>query len=106
MLLPFFVWQNKALLKINPENVMALETEKNYTKVHLSDRKTHLVRSTLSSALKKLPEDMFIKTHRSYAVSIYYIDKINRDHIIIGKKSVPIARAYYKSVIAQLNIIE
>lgn len=102
---PFFVWQNKVLKSVNPEDVMCLLTEGNYTKIILSD-KFYLVRSSLSGALKKLPPEMFIKTHRSFAASIHFIDNIARDHLTIGNESIPIARQYYKLVIERLNIIE
>lgn len=106
MLKPFFVWQKKVLKNVNPEEVMCLCTEGNYTKIVLSDKSYYLVRSALSGALKKLPADMFIKTHRSYAASIYFIDNIARDHLTVGGESIPIARQYYKSVIGKLNVIE
>jgi len=64
------------------------------------------VRSTLSNALKKLPPEIFLKTHRSYAVNILYVDFIQRDHLLVGDKIVPIAKQYYKSVMGKLNIIE
>jgi len=50
--------------------------------------------------------DMFIKTHRSYAASIHFIDDVARDHLIVGGEAIPISRQYYKPVIRQLNIIE
>jgi len=106
MLKPFFVWQDKMLKKVHPEDVICLFTEKNYTKIFLSDKSYYMVRSTLSNALKKLPDDIFIKTHRSFAVSVLYIDSIYKDHLVVGDEPVPIARQYYKSVRNKLNIIE
>ena len=106
MLKPFFVWQNKVLKSLKPEEVVCLVAEKNYTKIHLSNKTTCLVRSTLSGALKKLPPEIFIKIHRSCVVSIYFIDNIARDHLTIGGAPLPIGRQYYRSVIKQLNIIE
>jgi DNA-binding LytR/AlgR family response regulator len=103
---PFFVWQNKVLKNIKPEEVMCLYTKGNYTYIILSNKSEYIVRSSLASALKKLPKDMFIKTHRSYAASIYYIDKIARDHLTVGKELIPIGKQYYVSVIRQLNVIE
>jgi len=49
---------------------------------------------------------LFIRTHRSYAVSVLFIDMIDRDHLTIGKNAIPISRQYYKSVLDQLNVIE
>ena len=106
MLKPFFVWQNKVLKRIDPRQVMCLSTEGNYTRIYLSDQTFYMVRSSLSGALKKLPPEMFIKIHRSLVASIYFIDDIARDHLIIGGDSIPIGRKYYQPAIRQLNIIE
>jgi DNA-binding LytR/AlgR family response regulator len=102
---PFFVWQNKVLKSVSPQDVAILYTEGNYTKIVLSNDKHYMIRSSLSGVLKKLPPEMFIKTHRSFAVSIFYIKSLARDHLIIGEVSIPISRQYYKTVIEQLNVI-
>lgn len=107
MLTPIFVWKDRTLEKIHPELIVRLVTEKNYTKIYLVDVDTpYMVRSTLSNALKKLPEEIFIKTHRAYAVSILYINFIARDHLMVGSEIVPIAKQYYRSVMEKLVIIE
>jgi DNA-binding LytR/AlgR family response regulator len=103
---PFFVYQDKVLVKIKPEEVVGLSTEDNYTKIIFSDKSELMVRSTLASALKKLPPELFIRVHRGIAVSILYIDTIDRDHLTIGNEAVPIAKQFYKSVIEQLTIIK
>ncbi|MEP7257567.1 MAG: LytTR family DNA-binding domain-containing protein [Flavitalea sp.] len=106
MLKPFFVWQQKALRKIDPADVMCLYTEGNYTKIFLSDKTYYLVRSTLSGALKKLPPEIFIKTHRAFAVSVNFMDNVTKDHLTVRDESIPIAKQYYARVIRQLTIIE
>jgi hypothetical protein len=106
MLKPFFVWQNKVLKSVNPQEVMCLSTEGNYTRIYLSDKSHYMVRSTLAGALKRLPPEMFIKTHRSFAASIYFIDNVARDHLTVGGEAIPIAKQYYNAVIEKLNIIK
>jgi DNA-binding LytR/AlgR family response regulator len=106
MLKPFFIWQNKLLKRVDPRKVMFLVTVKNYTEITLSDNSVYSVRSSLSRAIKKLPPDMFIKIHRSLVVSIYYIDDIDRDHLIIAGEPIPIGKGFYKKAISQLNIME
>jgi DNA-binding LytR/AlgR family response regulator len=88
---PFFVWQDRMLKKVFSEDVLCLATEGNYTRIFLKDKTNYMVRSTLANVLKKLPADMFVRTHRSYAVSVYYIDNIFKDHLLIGKEPIPIA---------------
>ena len=106
MLRPFFVWQNRALKKLHPEDVICLSTEGNYTRIYLRDKSFYMVRSTLSAALKKLPADIFIKIHRSFAVSIDHIDSIHKDHLVVSNESLPIGKQYYRSLIEKLNVIE
>ena len=106
MLTPFFVRQNKVLKRIDPRQVVCLLTEGNYTKIVVSDSNFYMVRSTLAGALKKLPPEMFIRIHRSMVVSIFFIDLIAKDHLIIDEESIPIAKQYYMSFIRRLNIIE
>jgi len=65
-----------------------------------------LVSFNLSGALKKLPKDTFIRINRKTVVSIYFMDQIARDHLIIEGEPVPITKQYYTSMLEQLNIIE
>jgi DNA-binding LytR/AlgR family response regulator len=106
MLLLFFVSYNRVLKRIDPAEVIGLFTEGNYTKVVLANSIYYMVRSTLAGAMKKLPPEMFIRIHRSTVVSIYFIDDIAKDHLIIAGESIPIGRQYYKTVISRLNIID
>jgi len=106
MLKPFFIWQNKELKKINPEEVICLSTEGNYTRIYLADKTFYLVRSSLSRTLKKLPPEIFIKIHRSFIVAVHHISTIHKDHLVVRNVALPIAKRYYRSVLAKLNIIE
>src|SRR5258706_15950723 len=106
MLKPIFIRQDKLLKKINPEEVICIFTEENYTRIFLANKTYYMVRSSLSNALKKLPPGMFIKIHRSFAASVYHIDSIDRDHLLVGDEPLPIAKQYYRSLLDKLNIIE
>ena len=91
--------------RVCPEKIYGISMEGNYTRIHL--RGVHyLVRSTMAAMLKKLPPDIFIKVHRSFVISIYYMNNIDRDHLLIGKDVIPIGKQYYKSLMEQLNVIE
>jgi DNA-binding LytR/AlgR family response regulator len=106
MLKPFFVWQDKVLKSLSPEDVICLRAEGNYTKIFLTNKRTCLVRSSITGALKKLPPEMFIRTHRTYGVSIYFIESVAKDHVIIRGQSVPVSKLYYPRIIEKLNVID
>jgi DNA-binding LytR/AlgR family response regulator len=103
---PFFVWNEKKLVKIYPEQVLLIETVGNYTKIYLTEDKEYLIRSSLSTALKKLPEEIFIQIHRNYITSILYIDSISRDEVVVAEKPIQLGKIYYKPLLEKLNVIE
>jgi len=103
---PLFVWQNKELKKVNPEDVICLSTEGNYTRIYLANNTFYLVRCSLSTALKKLPSDMFIRIHRSFVASVCHVRSIRNDYLVVRSEALPIGKQYYESLLAKLNIIE
>ena len=109
MLEPFFVRaeikQEKLLKKVDPMQVARLSTVKNYTTIYLIDGTAYTVRTSLVNALKNFPP-MFVKIDRAEVVSVFYIDNIAKDHLILNGKTVSIARSYYKYVVAGINIID
>ena len=106
MLLPFFVWQNKELIRIDPEEVVLLGMEGNYTRIYLADGSDFFVRCSMTRALKKLPAEIFIKIHKSFVASVLYINNVSRDHLTIGGKAVPVGRLYYAPLVKKLNVLE
>jgi DNA-binding LytR/AlgR family response regulator len=110
MLEPFFirteVKKEKVLKKVDPMQVARLSAVKNYTTIYLIDGTVYTVRISLVNALKNLHPEMFVKIDRAEVVSIFYIDNIAKDHLIMNGKTVSIARSYYKYVVAGINIIE
>ena len=110
MLEPFFirteVKKEKVLKKVDPMQVARLSTVKNYTTIYLIDGTSYSVRTSLVNALDNFPPGMFVKIDRAEVVSVFYIDNIAKDHLIMNGKTVSIARSYYKYVVAGINIIE
>jgi DNA-binding LytR/AlgR family response regulator len=110
MLDPFFirteVKREKVLKKVDPMQVARLSTVKNYTTITLIDGTAYTVRTSLVSALENFPPGMFIRIDRAEVVSVFHVDNIAKDHLIMNGKTVSIARSYYKYVVAGINIIE
>ena len=110
MVMPFFirteVKKERILKKVDPLQVARLSALKNYTTIRLIDGREYTVRTSLVKALRNFPPGMFVKIDRADVVSVFCIDEIAKDHLIMDGKTVTIARSYYKYVAAGLNIIE
>ena len=102
---PVFFWQNRILKKIFPDDIHCLVMDRNYTNIFVTKTDYVMVRCTLDSALKMLPADEFVKIHRSYAVSINFIDEIGTDYVRVTGTDIPLSKQYSKSLKAKLRIM-
>ena len=104
----FFYRKNGCLKKIDIDEIIYLSADNNYTTFQEMDN-YHYVRITLNAALSLLPENKFQRIHRSYAVSLDYIDVVKRD--IVTFKSIPdlelpISRQYYVQLTKEVVILD
>jgi DNA-binding LytR/AlgR family response regulator len=85
--------------------VIRLESRGNYTNFVLTNNTIFTVRITISAAMEKLSEEIFIRINPATIVSVFYIDTIEKDHLTIGEKSFPIQKSYFESVLMHINSV-
>lgn len=104
-MIPFFIRHKEGLKRIDPSHVIRLESRGNYTNFVLTNNTIFTVRITISAAMGKLSEEIFIRINPATIVSVFYIDTIEKDHLTIGEKSFPIQKSYFESVLMQINTV-
>jgi DNA-binding LytR/AlgR family response regulator len=67
-----------------------------YIKIHRSDNSTVITLSSMKSMLSKLPENNFVRVHRSFAVPLDKIESVRAKNIFIGNSKIPIGRSHEK----------
>lgn len=88
-----FLKVDKKLVKINYEDILYIESLKDYIKIFtLTDN--YLVHKSLTSLTEELPQDKFLRIHRSFTISIDKVDSVEGNSIEIGTKRIPIGRKY------------
>ncbi|PCI36141.1 MAG: DNA-binding response regulator [Flavobacteriaceae bacterium] len=97
-----FVRSDRKMIKINFSDIVLVESLADYIKIHLSNQVV-VTRETISSIEAKLPQQEFIRVHRSFIVSIDKMDSFTNEYIEIKDKAIPISRSYKKSVLSQLT---
>ncbi len=92
-----FLKANKKLLKINLNDILYIESLKDYIKVTttLGD---YVVHKSLTAITEELPQSNFIRIHRSYTVSINKIIALEGNKVEIANRKIPIGRNYTKQV--------
>lgn len=94
------------LKSIDPDEIILLQVDDNYVKFHTA-KASLMVRTSLNAALTRLPANHFLKTHRTYAVSVYHILEIAREYVILAGVAdpIPISRQCYPEFVKRLTII-
>ncbi len=93
---------NKTIHKINPKNIEYIEALGDYVKLHLQNSFI-LTNSTFSSILKKLKTHKFIQTHKSFAINLEKMNRINGNQVFLKTHSVPIGQKYKPAFLKILN---
>jgi DNA-binding LytR/AlgR family response regulator len=78
-------------------DIRYIEGYGNFVKVYMS-KKMILVAETMTAIEKRLPEDRFLRVHKSYVVAVAKIDRIEDNMIRIGEKLIPIGKTYKREV--------
>ncbi len=101
-----FVRADYRLNKIRLTDIYYLEAKKDYVIIHTSDN-VYTVHATMKDMMRVLPDDMFIRTHRSYIVNLDKVFSIKYPDLIIENKmkTIPIGGLYRKSFFDKINII-
>jgi len=86
-----FIKSNLKKLKVFTSRIKYLEAYGDYVKV-ITDDENHLVLSTMKAFETDLPQDKFIRVHKSFIVNLHKIDKFNSKMIEIGTTKIPLSR--------------
>ncbi|MBN8837518.1 MAG: LytTR family transcriptional regulator [Sphingobacteriia bacterium] len=94
-----FVKSDYKLIRINLNEVLYMAGLRDYTRIFLKGKSAPLTTlQNLKEFELKLPEDEFIRVHRSYIVSIRQVDTITKSEISISNHRIPIGHAYKPSL--------
>lgn len=94
--------QNKSYIQVEVDTILFIEAAGNYTKI-VSKNETITIREKISDILESLPSDDFIQVHKSFAVAIKYINRIDGNRIHIQDHTIPIGKLYKANLIKILN---
>jgi DNA-binding LytR/AlgR family response regulator len=97
----FFIKADNKLVRLSFDDVLYVEALQNYVTVHTRDKK-YMTYLTFKSVEEYLPDDKFIKVHKSYIVAASKIDSIEGNDIRIGQQHIPISRNQKDEVMEKL----
>lgn len=99
-----FVRHNDRIVKIIIADILYIEADRNYCRIHAKG-KIFLLVVTLKDIEKKLPKDFFIRVHRSYIINLLQIDEVAAKHLIISRKAIPLSKSLRADLLTRLQTI-
>ena len=89
---------DREMSKILLDEILFIESSKEYVKIYLENGKRPLVKQSISSMQKLLSPHRFLRVHRSYIATIEKISSFTPTHVTIGQHKIPIGRLYKNEV--------
>lgn len=101
---PFlFVKGNKQVQKIYVDQILYLESQRDYVKIKLSGDTEVVTRQTISYYEEFLPAQLFLRIHRSFIVAPGRITAFEANRVFVGKQALPVGRNYKQAVADHLK---
>lgn len=94
------VKEGRSVVRMFFRDIKWIEADGNYTTIYLSgDNKRSVIRQSLSTLQEQLPEEDFIRIHKSYVVNKKYIHQIKAGAIYVEDRELPVGRSYQHIVV-------
>ena len=99
----FFVKGNKQLQKVYTEDILYIESQRDYLKFKMGDGQEITTRQTIGYYEQFLPGELFIRIHRSFIVAVDKIKTAEVNRLLIDNHHLPIGRNYKQHVFEYLK---
>jgi DNA-binding LytR/AlgR family response regulator len=100
-----FVNSEYNLIRIDLNDIAYIEGLKDYVKIFLfSSPRPVLTRMSMKSLEERLPEDRFVRVHKSFIVAINKIESIRKGRISILKAMIPISEHFKENLFRMISV--
>ncbi|WP_299260255.1 LytTR family DNA-binding domain-containing protein [uncultured Aquimarina sp.] len=95
---------DRRLIKIDIPTILVIEAKGDYILLK-TEKQNYTVHSTLKKIEEKLPDDLFLKVHRSYVINTKKIIDIEDNSVLIKKDVIPVSRSKRPELMKRLNLL-
>ena len=90
------------MVKVMVDDIRYIESLKDYVRIFVRDQQV-ITKQTISALEEMLPEQGFMRIHRSFIVSLKKIDSYNQHGVFLGKTELPIGPLYKQEIMKRLS---
>lgn len=103
-----FIRHERKFIKLFHSEIMYINGLKDYVMIHTKESK-YITAMNLKTTLSQLPDEVFIRTSKSYAINRNFVKSIDLDFINLDGVEIPLGNAYkeeFKKSIIQDKLID
>lgn len=93
---------DRKMVKVMLQDILYIESMKDYVKIFTTNG-TIITKQSMTAVEAMLPEKQFVRTHRSFIVSIQKIRSFTSELIEIDKTEIPIGKLFRQTVLKVLE---
>ncbi|MDT8416014.1 MAG: LytTR family transcriptional regulator DNA-binding domain-containing protein [Flavobacteriaceae bacterium] len=99
-----YVRHQEKMVKVPIHEIFYIEAERNYCRIHTKE-KEYLQVMTLKDMEEKLPQNHFLRIHRSFIINLSQIDEVATDHLVVSRKAIPISKNLRGELLKRLQTL-
>lgn len=90
-----FIKSEYKILRINFDDIKYIEAMSEYIRIHLMNSRPVMTQLSMKALEEQLPEDRFMRVHRSFIINLSKISVIERNRIVFdGTTYIPVSDQY------------
>ena len=97
-----YVKENKKVIKVHINEIKYIEGLSEYVQIY-TEKKKIITKTSMTNIQEKLPENRFMRIHKSFIISMAKIEAFTTHSIDVCGKELPIGRSYKTSVLDALQ---
>lgn len=96
-----FIKADKKMVKVYFTEILYVESLKDYVRI-VTPSESYITHHNLGNFTALLPEDKFLRIHRSYTIALDKIKAVEGNNVEIERKKIPIGRNYQSEIKKQI----
>jgi DNA-binding LytR/AlgR family response regulator len=97
------VKEGSVFTKVYVHEILYLQAEHVYVTIYLKDGRKLTVRHGLKDYLQNFDPGVFYPVHRSYAVNLRHVHKINGNEIVLNNATIPIGKTQKEELLKRIG---
>jgi DNA-binding LytR/AlgR family response regulator len=99
-----FIKEKFKYTKLLIQEIQWIKADGNYLELHLAGRR-EIIRASLTAFLLRLDRPAFFRTHKSYAVNLDHLSKLEPTSVTISATEIPLTKTASDELLRRLEII-